>query len=287
MGARERTSSSAPLVPGRQSVGSDRGASSAQHNPFLALRRPTTDRGARRGIRLQPRLLGQLPRRGRGRPVRDDPRPDRHRARHLRLAPRARARRSRRPEAIVAYSDDGLGGAVATRSTACTASGWPAGRGATGRGRSSSTTGRRPTSTSTQTELRRDRRRRRATSASSCSSSTTAGSASATTTRQLARRLGRRPAQAARRPRRRRRDGSRRSGMRLRPVDRARDGQRATATCSARTRTGRSASPAGRGPRAASSSSSTWRRPEVVDHLFERPDRRSSRARRSRTSSGT
>ena len=40
------------------------------------------------------------------------------------------------------------------------------------------------------------------------------------------------------------------------------------ASCSRRTRTGRSASPAGRGPRAASSSSSTWARPEVVDHLF-------------------
>ena len=31
------------LVPGRQSISSMRGASGAQHNPFLALRRPTTD----------------------------------------------------------------------------------------------------------------------------------------------------------------------------------------------------------------------------------------------------
>ena len=34
------------LRPGRQGVGSDRGASSAQHNPFIALRRPTTTESA-------------------------------------------------------------------------------------------------------------------------------------------------------------------------------------------------------------------------------------------------
>lgn len=41
--AREAHVVERPLVPGRQSASSTRGASGAQHNPFLALRRPTTD----------------------------------------------------------------------------------------------------------------------------------------------------------------------------------------------------------------------------------------------------
>ncbi len=40
--AREAHVTARALRPGRQSVGSDRGASSHQHNPFIALRRPTT-----------------------------------------------------------------------------------------------------------------------------------------------------------------------------------------------------------------------------------------------------
>ena len=40
--ARETHVITTPLRPGRQSVGSDRGTSSANHNPFLALRRATT-----------------------------------------------------------------------------------------------------------------------------------------------------------------------------------------------------------------------------------------------------
>jgi len=40
--ARENHFVATPLRPGRQSVGSDRGASSHQHNPFLALQRATT-----------------------------------------------------------------------------------------------------------------------------------------------------------------------------------------------------------------------------------------------------
>ncbi len=40
--ARENHVVTGPLRPGRQSVGSDRGASSHQHNPFMALVRPTT-----------------------------------------------------------------------------------------------------------------------------------------------------------------------------------------------------------------------------------------------------
>ncbi len=41
--ARERHIAERPLVPGRQSASSIRGASSHEHNPFLALRRATTD----------------------------------------------------------------------------------------------------------------------------------------------------------------------------------------------------------------------------------------------------
>lgn len=41
--ARERHVVERALVPGRQSVSSTRGASGHQHNPFIALRRPTTD----------------------------------------------------------------------------------------------------------------------------------------------------------------------------------------------------------------------------------------------------
>ena len=38
------------LVPGRQAIGSLRGGSGAEHNPFLALRRADHDRGDRRGL---------------------------------------------------------------------------------------------------------------------------------------------------------------------------------------------------------------------------------------------
>ena len=41
--ARERHVVERAIVPGRQSASSTRGASSHQHNPFIALRRPTTD----------------------------------------------------------------------------------------------------------------------------------------------------------------------------------------------------------------------------------------------------
>jgi alpha-galactosidase len=40
--SRERHVASRPLAPGRQSVGSGRGTSSAEHNPFIALHRPAT-----------------------------------------------------------------------------------------------------------------------------------------------------------------------------------------------------------------------------------------------------
>ena len=47
------------------------------------------DRGRGRGLRLQPRLLGQLPRRGRGRCVRHDQGPARDQPEHVHLDPRA------------------------------------------------------------------------------------------------------------------------------------------------------------------------------------------------------
>ena len=100
VGARDARRRRARLRPGRQSVGSDRGASSAQHNPFIALRAPDDDRGGGRGLRVQPRLLGQLHRRGGGRPVRHDPRPDRDQPEHLRAGSSSRATPFTTPEAV-------------------------------------------------------------------------------------------------------------------------------------------------------------------------------------------
>ncbi len=95
--ARENHVITSPLRPGRQSVGSDRGASSANHNPFIALRRPTTTESRGRGLRHEPRLLGQLHRRGRGRSVEHDPSPDRDQPEHVHLDARAGRQRSRPP----------------------------------------------------------------------------------------------------------------------------------------------------------------------------------------------
>ncbi len=52
--ARERSAWERPLVPGRQSIGSLRGGSGNEHNPFLGLRRATTteDRGEAWGVAL-------------------------------------------------------------------------------------------------------------------------------------------------------------------------------------------------------------------------------------------
>ena len=72
--ARENHVVTRRLRPGRQSVGSDHGSSGHEHNPFIALRRAGDDRVRGRGRWFQPRLLGQLPGRGRGGHVRDRPR---------------------------------------------------------------------------------------------------------------------------------------------------------------------------------------------------------------------
>lgn len=52
--SRERHVTARPLAPGRQSVGSRRGTSSAEHNPFVVLRRPSTteDHGEAIGLAL-------------------------------------------------------------------------------------------------------------------------------------------------------------------------------------------------------------------------------------------
>ena len=146
----------APARPpvGRQRPGRRPATSTTRSSRCAA---PTTTEDARRGLRLQPRLLGQLPRRGRGRAVRDDPGPDRHQPGHVRLDPRAGRRVRRRPEAVLVYSDAGLGGDERRASTASTASGSPAAPGATGRGRSSSTTGRATYFDFDEDEARRDR----------------------------------------------------------------------------------------------------------------------------------
>ena len=153
----------AHAAPGRASATSPSGRSSRagrrsrapaarrarQHNPFLALRRAADRRGPRRGLRVQPRLLGQLPRRGRGR--RRSTRPGSASASSPRPSPgpSRRASRSRRPRRSSPERRRSRR-PVATRSTGSTASGSPAAPGATGRGRSWSTTGRGPTSTSTR-----------------------------------------------------------------------------------------------------------------------------------------
>ena len=152
LGARAVTSSS-----GRWSRAASRSAACAaaparEHNPFLALRRAATTEDDRRSLGRQPRLLGQLPRRGRGRPVRDGPAPDRHPPRGVRLAPRARARRSRRPEAVLAWTDRRARRRVSDafhRLFRDAARARPVAR--RGPRRSCSTTGRAPTSTSTTT----------------------------------------------------------------------------------------------------------------------------------------
>ena len=281
--ARENHVITSPLRPGRQSVGSDRGTSSAMHNPFIALRRATTTEAegeaigfslvysgnfiaeaevdpfdtTRVRIGISPNTLQLDARAGRR------PSPPRRRS----SSTRRRARRDeRRPP------------------SACIASGSPAEPGATRRDRSSSTTGRRPTSGSTRRSCSVSRARR-ATSASSCSCSTTAGSASAITTRLVAGRLGRRPAQAARRARRPRRQG-RGARSPVRDLDRARDGQPAEPAVRGPPGLGR------RHPGPAADREPPAARPRPVAARDRRPPRsascpRSSRARRSRTSSGT
>ena len=91
-------------------------------------------RGPWRGLRVQPRLLGQLPGRGRGRTVRNGSRPPRHRALDVRLATRAGGRVHARPRRS-SPTRRAAWASCPMPSTASSASGLRAAVGATGRGR--------------------------------------------------------------------------------------------------------------------------------------------------------
>ena len=107
--ARERHVVERPLVPGRQSVGSVRGASGYQHNPFIALRRASTteDHGEVYGFSLvySGNFLAEADVDAQGTTrVRMGIAPEGFR---WRLDPGAELEL---PEAVLAYSDAGLGG---------------------------------------------------------------------------------------------------------------------------------------------------------------------------------
>ncbi len=85
-----------PVAPGTP-VGRQRSRHvERQPQPVPRAPPPDDDRGGRRGLRPEPRLLGQLHRRGRGRLVRHHPRPDRDQPEHVHLDARA-GRRLRDP----------------------------------------------------------------------------------------------------------------------------------------------------------------------------------------------
>lgn len=110
--ARERSVVERPLVPGRQGIGSLRGGSGPEHNPFLALRRATTTEGAGEawGVLLvhSGNFLAE---------VDVDP----HATARLRIGIHPEGFRWRlepgaafaTPEALLAWSGDGLGGVSA------------------------------------------------------------------------------------------------------------------------------------------------------------------------------
>ncbi len=241
------------LVPGRQSSSSSRGVSSAQHNPFLALRRPTTDEAAGEALAFSLVYSGnflaeaEVDAFGTTR-VRLGIEPETF---GWHLEPGASFTT---PEAIVAWSDAGLGGLSETlhglfrerlargrwrdRPRPILINNWEATYFDV---RCRSARRDRPVGAGARDRALRPRRRLVRASRPR---------------RQLARRLGRRPAQAA--------GGSRRPSPSASPSSgwasacgSSRRWSPPTATCSAPTRTGRSACPGGRGPRAASSSSST------------------------------
>ena len=105
-GRARTTSSTRRLRPGRQSVGSDRGSSSPQHNPFIALRRATTTEARRRGLSASASSTRAT----------SSPRPRSTRstrpgsgsasARTPSAGRSSRAPPSPRPEAILVHSDD-------------------------------------------------------------------------------------------------------------------------------------------------------------------------------------
>ena len=137
------------LRPGRQSVGSDRGVSSHQHNPFVALRRATTTEEAGEVYGFSLVYSGNFL---------AEAEVDAYEATRVRLgiSPETFAWTLEPGDAFVdARGGPRLLGCRARgderrATTASTGSGWRAVPGATRRGRCSSTTGRRPTSASTR-----------------------------------------------------------------------------------------------------------------------------------------
>ncbi len=247
--ARDRPPARArPAVDRQPSRGVRPGARSIDH-PAPA----GHDRDVRRGLRAQPRLLGQFPGRDRGRPVRHDPGPDRDPSGGLRLGSRAgRIVRDAR-------SGPGLVGHGPGQPERCLS---PAVPGAACSRRVAGPAEARPDQQLGRhlLRLRRDpagrhrdrgpgpgdravRPRRRLVRRPGCR-------------RQLARRLDRRPAQAAQwtrwagRPDHRPRNA-------VRAVDRTRDDQPRGASSSRPIRTGRSGSQDGRARPSAASTSST------------------------------
>ena len=222
MGAREPRHHERRCARAASRSAATAGRSSAMHNPFIALRRATTTEADGEVYRLQPRLLGQLHRRGRGRPVRHDPGPDRHQPEHLQLDARAgrvvrharrRSSSTRRPGS--AAMSDALHGLYRERLARGTwrdaprpvlINNWEATYFGFDEAKllEIATLGARPRRRAVRARRRLVRRARFG--------------------RLVARRLVRRPAQAARRPRRARREGR---GARppVRALDRARDGQ--------------------------------------------------------------
>ena len=147
--ARERSVVDRPLVPGRQSVGSLRGGSGAEHNPFLGLRRAATteDHGEAWGVALvySGNFLAEV-----------DVDPFATARLRIGIHPEAFAWRLEAgqgfttPEAILAWSDRGLGG-VSEALHALFRERLARGPCGMQTGPCSSTTGRGPTSTSTTT----------------------------------------------------------------------------------------------------------------------------------------
>ena len=206
-GRARTTSSSAGCGPGRQSVGSDRGVvratSTTRSSPCVARRRP---RPSGEAYRFQPRLLGQLPRRGRGRRVRHRPGSGSGSARRPSPGRSSPAQPFATPEAVLVYSDAGLGGDERRVPRALSRAARPRGRGATRRGRSCINNWEGDLLRLRRGEAARDRdggarpRRRAVRARRRLVRRARLG-------RLVARRLVRRPAQAARRARRPRAGG--------------------------------------------------------------------------------
>ena len=251
--ARERHIAERPLVPGRQSASSVRGASGHEHNPFLALRRATTDEAHGEAYGFSLVYSGNFLAEAEVEPygttrVRLGIEPSTF---SWRLDPGAEFTT---PEAIVAWSDGRPGGAVRRVPRPLPRAPGPRGLA-------------RPPPAGPDQQLGGDllRLRRRQAGRDRHHGARSGGRAVRARRRlvrrarrrhDLARRLVRRPAQA---PRRHRRRGppDHRPGPRFRPVDRAGDGQPAQPPVRRAPGLGDRRSPAGRGRRAASSSSWT------------------------------